>query len=129
MATALIFLEHPSAQSQIQIIKDSLAKGWEYKVLPTLPSESPEWMEWLLLQHEQQMKERYANLQITLEKESTTVRGLFHEWQIRPLMTTINESNNNNLIIKGVGRVYTSMWTGTNIDFKETSSTDLTVQR
>ena len=75
------------------------------------------------------MKERYVNVSLNLETESTTVTGLFHEWQIRPLMATINESSVVNLSLKGVGRVYTSMWTGTVKDFIETDSANLTVQR
>lgn len=125
----LSLYEQSLAKPQMQIIEDSLDSGWEHKRLATVPLESPEWMKWILLEKEQQLKERYVNLHLLLQGEVTTTKGLFHEWQIRPLMTTINESSVINLSIKGVGRVYTSMWTGTNNDFIETTSANLTVQR
>lgn len=120
---------HPLAKPHIKIINTVLNKAWERKILPKLPAESEEWMHWLLLEQEQQMKDRYVNLSLTLQSESTSYRGLFHEWQVRPLNKTIHDSDTWTLSVKGVGRLYTSRWIPSSTSFVENDDVHLQVER
>ena len=121
--------EHPFATSQINTITTRLNEAWEDKTLPRIPSNSPEWMHWILLEKEQLMKKRYVNLNLTLQSESVSDRGLFHEWQVRPIKRTLNDFNTWELSVKGVGRLYTSVWVPNSGSFAEIGSANLHVHR
>ena len=122
-------VSHPFAKPHIKTIETTLKESWERKRLATLPPDASEWMQWILLEQEQLLKERYVNINLTLHSESYSSRGLFHEWQIRPLKTTLNTSNTWELSVKGVGRLYTSVWVPTSTSFDNSNDVNLEVHR
>ncbi len=122
-------IDHPSAKPHIKTIESTLKESWERQSLAILSPDASEWMHWILLEQEQHFKERYVNLNLSLHSESTSDRGLFHEWQIRPLKTTLDTSRTTGLSVKGIGRLYTSVWVPTSTSFADHNGVYVQVQR
>ena len=93
MKDAVELTKHPLAKPHIKTIQTTLNGSWERKERATLPPTASEWMHWILLEQEQRMKDRYVNLNLTLQSASESNRGLFHEWQIRPIKKNLNDSD------------------------------------
>ncbi len=100
---------HPLTAQTVDNITIELQRALREQNTYMLKDDAPLWQQWVLYEQEKDLRDRYVNLHLNLENNNKTERGLFHEWQIRPIQALLT-NNNATLQTSGVGRLYTSTW-------------------
>jgi hypothetical protein len=126
---SLSLIEHQATSDFILTLRDNLKQALDERSTLRINTNAHEWQQWILLEEEQHLRNRYSNLHIQLKTPTVTLRGLFHEWQIRPIIHTLSESKPVNMHVTGVGRLYFSTWQPYIHSIKATSDTGLRVTR
>ena len=107
--TAQSLSEHAFTADTVSNIDDELQSALKEHRTYTLKPDAPLWQQFLLFEREKELRDRYVNLHLSLENNSESTRGLFHEWQIRPVQATLKDSESQ-FHVSGVGRLYSSTW-------------------
>ena len=107
---SLPLIEHQATSDFILTLRDNLKQALDERTTLRINTNAHEWQQWILLEEEQHLRNRYSNIHIQLKTPKSTLRGLFHEWQIRPIIHTLSESKPVNMHVTGVGRLYFSTW-------------------
>ena len=119
---------HPDFQDAVaasqQHIQDSI-RAWSQPEFPPIDDVHT----WWLWNYETEIHKRYTNLNITVTQDGTTQRGLFHEWQFKPLPTSIPPDTNVDLTVSGVGRLYLSEWQFTQGTLQKKEQASLKIHR
>jgi|GEM_PF-4545598 len=121
--------EHTATMTTMVVLRDQLKQAMDDRTTLPINTQLPEWQQWILLEEEQHLLERYTNLHIRLKTPTTTISGLFHEWQIRPVVHTLSDTASVNIHVNGVGRLYLSTWQPYIHTMKASSSKNLQVTR
>ena len=103
------FEEHPVTKDTTSNLLQDLENALREKRTLILHAR-PQWLHWYLMEKERTLRDRYANLHVSLTSDDRTDKGLFHEWQNHPLHTTLHPEQQSILTVRGVGRIYTSLW-------------------
>ena len=125
----LAFEDNPISIEPMQLLSTQLQEAWEHRSLTDLPHTTPDWMTWILLEKEQDKQHRYANIRVKLQSNTQSIRGLFHEWQIRPVRQILEPTMDWNLSAQGVGRLYIGLWRPSVVPFPNIRTPSLSIQR
>ena len=126
---SLSLIEHTATMTTMVVLRDQLKQAMDDRTTLPINTQLPEWQQWILLEEEQHLLERYTNLHIQMKTPTTSIRGLFHEWQIRPVVHTLSDTASVNIHVNGVGRLYLSTWQPYIHTMKASSSKNLQVTR
>jgi hypothetical protein len=100
---------HPQFKDDVLVTQQNIEDAVTNWTLPKLPllNDVHNWWQW---KYETDVHKRYTNLTLTVKHNGETQRGLFHEWQFKPIPTSVQPSESLDLTVSGVGRLYISEW-------------------